>query len=183
MPPAATATQTRSPAPETPDVPVSPHAPKATAMPRRWTISADDGSVIAGHLPEWAQEDPTAYGVPVSQLPGVLGDMTHWADFEGALLRAHTTETGGATGSPAETVVFASSIMCHPFPDPEHGSLPFAEVQITPDCWMTGLDPDALIALAATLRTLAGRIENDVHPLLLGARTDWAAHHPAPVRG
>ncbi|MBD0740543.1 DUF6907 domain-containing protein [Streptomyces sp. CBMA29] len=145
-------------------------------------ITADDGSVVAGHLPDWAQEDPTTHGVPADQLPARMADITHWADFEGASLRVHAAGTGGAIGLLEEVMIFASSIMCHPFPDSAEPRLPFAEVQITPDCWMTGLDPDALVALAATLRTLADRIENDVRPLLLSARTDWAAHHPSPVR-
>ncbi|MFJ2636125.1 MULTISPECIES: DUF6907 domain-containing protein [unclassified Streptomyces] len=182
MPPAATATRTRNSAPKAFDAPISPPASETITVSNRWIITADDGSVVAGHLPDWAQEDPTAHGVPAGQLPARMADITHWADFEGASLRAHTAETGGATGLPEAVMIFASSIMCHPFPDSSEPRVPFAEVQITPDCWMTGLDPDALIALAATLRTLAGRIENDVRPLLLSARTDWAAHHPSSVR-
>jgi hypothetical protein len=185
MPPPATALLDRRS--------ISAHLPPSAALAldgtgrgrteaRWWTITANDGSVVTGYLPEWAQDDPSAKGVRADELPAVLVGVTHWAGFEGAALPAFSAETGGADGPAAEVQVFGSSIVCHPYPDPHQPGelrIPFAEVQITPDHWMTELDPDALTAVAATLRTLADRFENVLGPQLVAARAEWAEHHPA----
>ncbi|WP_328911758.1 MULTISPECIES: hypothetical protein [unclassified Streptomyces] len=81
---------------------------------RTWTITTDEGLSVTGHLPTWAEDDPSESGVPLDRLGAVLGDINHHRDTSGQLLRVRSSP--GAFGSTNEKVpVFCGSIDCDPY--------------------------------------------------------------------
>lgn len=185
MPPAATAVRNwPAVSPPSPSAkPVSPPtgSAKTATEGRSWTISTDNGTTVTGHLPFWAEDDPSEADIPADMLPARLIAIAHWASLGGTTLEVFDSTSGVASGPTTVLNLFSSSIVCHPYHDPDVPDelhIPYVEVQITPGCcWMTGLDPDALTTLATTLRTLAENFESEVRPQLIAARADWAAHH------
>lgn len=146
----------------------------ATVPPgRQWTLTTVGGHVTSGYLPGWAEEDPSANGVPLERLAVRLDDICHRAPFEGQTLRL----APGGYGPGEETPVFAGHIECRPDPDEGRPALPVAHVHLIHDVWAPALDPAALSDFAATLRAQADRLEQDVLPRLVAYREDWTEHH------
>jgi hypothetical protein len=142
---------------------------------RQWTLTTVGGHVTSGYLPGWAEEDPSANGVPLDRLAVRLDDICHRAPFEGQTLRLAT----GGYGPGEETPVFAGHIECRPDPDEGRPALPVAHVHLIHDVWAPALDPAALSDFAATLRAQADRLEHEVLPRLIAYREDWTEHHGA----
>lgn len=153
---------------------------------RRWTIRTINGITVSGHLPGWAEDDPSQTGVDPSRLPVTLADVAHRRAFDGIPLRAFTTD--GGPDHPVLLDACQPEIQCHPYPDPDlpgEPCVPVVNIQIAPECWMTDLGPTELVDLAQQLHTLADRLTNEVAPALTAARADWATHadpeaEPAP---
>jgi hypothetical protein len=164
------------PAPGTP--PQEPdHLPQPTqpARDRNWTITTTNGYCATGHLPWWAQDDPSTTGVPPEKLHIELADITHQADVTGLIL-----PVSHATLPPQESAVLAVTIECKPYPDDEEEDhsprLPVINVQIVDDFWITNLDPPAAAAFGEQLRALGEHLTHHAAPLLAAARTQWTAH-------
>ncbi|SDO51832.1 DUF6907 domain-containing protein [Actinacidiphila guanduensis] len=142
-------------------------------MSRTWTITTDTGFSISGHLPDWAEEDPSAQGVPIERLGLMLSDINHHRGFVGCPLPVHVPD--GRTGTATESVeVLHVGIDCDPYaPEPELRQ-PVANLCLVDDYMVPGLDPDGLARLAAALRAHADLLDGEVRAALVRARGDWA---------
>lgn len=144
---------------------------------KTWTVTTTSGRTVTGHLPAWANADPSRTGVPPERLGKVLADVCHWTDIPGQSVRA-ADDSGPGT----DTVILGGSIHHHPYTDnaanpiPSAG-LPAASIQIIDNHWINDLDPSALTTLAAKLRAQADHLDHEVRPALITARTNWAAAH------
>ncbi|BBA99487.1 hypothetical protein RVR_6129 [Actinacidiphila reveromycinica] len=150
---------------------------------RAWKITTTNGISTSGYLPDWAEEDPSATGLDPRELHVTLADIGHRSPFHGVALNAFTRD--GGTEQAHEIDAFQGEIVCHPFPDadvPDGALLPTVNVQLTPDCWLIGLGPQQLGALAAKLRAHADLLDGDVRPRLVAAREDWSVHHDVGSR-
>lgn len=150
--------------------------PPAADAGRTWTITTDEGLSVTGHLPAWAEDDPSESGIPLDRLGTVLSDINHHLDTSGQLLRVRSSP--GASGPTDEEVpVFCGSIDCDPYsPDP-HQRIPVFTFHLVDDHLITALDPEGVTALAAALRTQADILDHEVRPTLLAARDDWTRNN------
>jgi hypothetical protein len=182
-----------APAPADASASASASAETSTALPnqgqvperegaaRRWTVTTVNGVSVSGYLPKWAEDDPSESGVAPERLSVTLVDIAHRRAFDGIALTAFTE---GRSDRAHLVNAFAPEIQCHPCPDPElpgESLVPVVNVQISPECWMTDLGPDQLLAYADQFDSLAHRIRSEVVPTLEAARADWTAHtipHP-----
>jgi hypothetical protein len=147
--------------------------PRPWSTPGQWTITTDTGLTVSGHLPEWAEDDPSENGVPLSLLPVRLAGVSHRTLFEGQMVSLVTPELNA---EPEEDAILEGSIECNPFdPDPELRR-PHFTLQVCVGYWIRGLGPDDLTRVIAQLRSQADLLEQEVHPALIAARDDWAAH-------
>jgi hypothetical protein len=152
-----------------------PHTPApVTALSqcppeRQWAIITTGGHVVTGYLPTWATTDPSERDVPLDELADRLADINHWAAFPGQTITVHTPETG----RPIEEEILHGSIDCNPYADAPEPRIPVANIHVAAECWISDLDPDDLARLAAQLRAQADRLEHQVRPALIAARTDW----------
>lgn len=146
-----------------------------TTPVRTWTITTTTGFTVAGYLPGWAEEDPSASDVPLDKLPAVLDDVVHREPFDGQAVRL----ASGGYGPGEEREVFGGAIECRPDPDEGRPAVPVAQVHVIEDFWINDLDPDALTKLAAALRAQADRLDHEVRPRLIAYRQDWAEHRRA----
>ncbi|WP_333769310.1 DUF6907 domain-containing protein [Streptomyces sp. IBSBF 2435] len=149
--------------------------PQPWSTPGKWTITTEVGSVTSGYLPEWAEDDPSEAGVPLDQLPLRLGGINHRNFFEGPLVLL--TATGGGDDA-EEDAVFAGSIDCNPYDPDDRLRVPVVNIQVSPDHWILGLDPQELADIASKLRAQADVLHDEVLPTLIAAREDWSSHHP-----
>lgn len=141
---------------------------------RGWSIATTAGDAISGHLPAWADHDPSATHVPLDQLSVELADISHRAYFDGQLLRVRK---GSSTA--ADECVLWGVLVCDPYAEEPDPRVPVVNVAVVDDHWITHLDPDGLAELAAKLRAQADRLDQEIRPQLVAARADWAAHHNA----
>ncbi|WUH19538.1 hypothetical protein OG370_19060 [Streptomyces sp. NBC_00448] len=79
-----------------------------------------------------------------------------------------------ASGQPCDVEILHGSIDCVPFAEQPASCVPVVNLRLTDDCWITDLTPDALAALAAQLRAQAYRLDREIRPALITARSDWA---------
>lgn len=77
-----------------------------------------------------------------------------------------------------EDAVFEGSIDCNPYDADARLRVPVVNIQVSPGCWILGLDPQELIDIAAKLRARPDRLHDEVLPALVAARQDWATRHP-----
>lgn len=142
---------------------------------RRWTITMTTGETISGRLPAWATDDPSENGVLPEELAARLADINYSKQFPGQVLRVYSPASRDGRSTPVE--VLHSSIDCNPYaPDPDPRT-PVANIHLAGECWLTDLGPGELGQLAKGLRVVADRLDHDVIPALIDARTEWAAHH------
>ncbi|WUH92325.1 hypothetical protein OG900_20920 [Streptomyces sp. NBC_00433] len=139
-----------------------------------WTIATTAGREVTGHLPAWADSDPTATNVPLDQLPVALADISHRSYFDGQLVRVHN-----AASSATDERLLWGVLVCAPYAEDPHPRVPVVNVAIVDDYWITHLDPDGLTKLAAKLRAQADRLDQEIRPQLVAARENWAAHQNA----
>ncbi|WP_407675914.1 DUF6907 domain-containing protein [Peterkaempfera bronchialis] len=95
----ATATVTR------PGVPPAPGREDPT-----WTLTTTGGHTLTGHLPAWADEDPSESGIPLELLGTRLADISHRTTFPGQPAKV---VLGSAPAQDAE--ILWASIDCHPY--------------------------------------------------------------------
>jgi hypothetical protein len=159
------------------------HKPTAaeSASPdyRTWSISTTGGVTITGYLPPWADEDPSDTNVPLEKLSIELIDLTHWQPFDGQTMHIHhpAHADGDGKAGEGEDTLFNGNITCYPYSEDLRERTPFANVRVVDDFWMNNLTPDDLTDLAAQLRAQADRLDNEIRPSLIAARTDWETHH------
>lgn len=154
-----------------------------TALPgscrRHWRITTRDGDTVAGPLPAWAGCDPSEDGVPPAELPVRLADITHHAAFPGQTVTVYSPSH--ASGQPCDVEILHGSIDCVPFAEQPASRVPVVNLRLTDECWITDLTPDDLAALSAQLRSQADRLDREIRPTLIAARSDWAEwvdHNP-----
>ncbi|WP_328917026.1 MULTISPECIES: DUF6907 domain-containing protein [unclassified Streptomyces] len=143
------------------------------APAKTWTLTTTNGYAATGHLPAWAEEDPTETGVPLDRLSAQLADITHRAAFNGLCL-----PVVNGNGPAQEAEILSGTLECVPYADAPEPNVPVVNLRIIDDHWITGLDPTALTDLATTLRTHADHLDHHINPALTAARTDWTTHHP-----
>jgi hypothetical protein len=137
-----------------------------------WSIATTAEFTASGHLPAWADEDPSESDVPLNRLPLALADVCHRSAFDGQPLRVQSP----ASETPVERVLWGS-IEVHPYAEEPASRVPVAQVAFVDDYWVNDLDPDDLTDLAVKLRAQADRLEHEVRPALVAARADWDAAH------
>ncbi|MFC4034342.1 DUF6907 domain-containing protein [Streptomyces polygonati] len=145
---------------------------------RTWTITTASGLTLTGYLPGWAGDDPSETGVPVDQLSLRLADLSHHSDFAGQPLRV-CTALGEGGYRDHEFEAFRGSITCNPYDDDAALRLPVVNIEVLPEYMIDGLTPDGITGLAAALRAQADRLDHEIRPTLIAARSDWAQHHTA----
>jgi hypothetical protein len=153
--------------------------PATTGTPRpaqRWAITTATGETTTGHLPAWAEGDPSERNVPQKELATRLADINHQAHFPGQTLRAYSP--GNPTDEPTELEILHSSIDCTPYATAPELRIPVANIHVAEEYWLTDYGPEDLTALANSLRAVADRLDHDIIPTLNDARADWSAHHP-----
>jgi hypothetical protein len=132
--------------------------------------------VTSGYLPAWAEDDPSEVGVPLEILPLRLSDIGHRTFFEGQLMNLVSPRRKGEA---EEEAVFEGSIDCTPYAEDDSVRVPVVNIQVSPEYWILGLDPDGVARIAAQLRAQADLLHNQVRPALTAARKDWPLHPPA----
>lgn len=144
------------------------------ACARTWAVSTTDGEVVRGHLPWWAEDDPSRTGVRPERLHIELAAITHQAN-RGGLIAPVTQGTGPAQ----DAGILVVTIDCVPFTEAGDPDLPVANVQLVDDYWIKNLDPAGVTHLGRRLRALGDHLTNTLAPELAHARTDWTErHHP-----
>ena len=113
--------------------------PTPFSTPGRWTIRTVDGSETTGYLPDWAEDDPSEVHVPLDLLPLRLAQVEHRTFFDGQVVDLAMPSPGSIA---EEEVVFGGSIDCTPYAADPQLRLPVVNIQVGPQCWITGLDPD-----------------------------------------
>lgn len=136
-----------------------------------WTITTDAGDTISGHLPAWAEEDPSENGVPVDQLALRLAGVSHRTFFEGQMMPLVTPDLSAEV---EEDAVFEGSTDCNPYAPDITLRQPHVTLQVTAGHWIRGLDPEDLTRIAAQLRAQADLLDHDIRSALIAARDDWA---------
>ncbi|BBA99054.1 hypothetical protein RVR_5515 [Actinacidiphila reveromycinica] len=126
---------------------------------------------MAGPLPSWADCDPSEDGVPPTELPVRLSDITHHAEFPGQTVTVYSPSH--ASGRPCDIEILHGSIDCIPFAEQPACRVPVVNLRLTDDCWITDRTPDGLAALSAQLRSQADRLDREIRPALITARSDW----------
>ncbi|MFI1097096.1 ATP-binding protein [Streptomyces sp. NPDC020917] len=153
----------------------STEQPSPWSTPGAWTITTTEGIAITGHLPAWAEDDPTEVNVPPQELSRRLAMINHRAFFDGPTLPITAPDLWDGV---EEDSVLEGSIDCNPY-DPDPGMrMPVVNLQVSVGRWILGLDPQRLSDIAARLRAHADVLDHKVRPALIAARDDWASHHP-----
>ncbi|MBD0739426.1 DUF6907 domain-containing protein [Streptomyces sp. CBMA29] len=139
----------------------------------KWKIVTRAGFSVEGYLPAWAEDDPSQTDVPLELLSVRLADVTHWMEFEGqsARIRSALESDGERSG---ESQILWGVMECRLFAEEPEASAPVVNLAIVEDFWIDGLDPAGLAQIAAKLRGQADRLDHEIRPRLVAARTDWA---------
>ncbi|MFJ2955012.1 hypothetical protein OG896_20425 [Streptomyces sp. NBC_00669] len=139
-------------------------------------ITTTTGETATGHLPSWAEVDPSEQEVPPEELAVRLADINHSLKLPGQVLRAYSP--ANPTGRPTPVEVLHGSIDCTPYATAPELTTPVVNLLLAGEHWLTDLGPTDLTQLAGGLRALAARLEDDVVPALIEARTEWTTYHP-----
>ncbi|MEW2518157.1 DUF6907 domain-containing protein [Actinacidiphila alni] len=177
---------TASMAPPTQDQRPHSATPDETATrTAEWTVTAENGTTVTGHLPAWAEKDPSESGVPADLLETTLSDVGLYRYYPGQTATLDTTVYATADGSryngPAP--ILRPQIVCRPHDDDPAERVPLVQLEVVEggDDWIPNLDPAGVISLADGLCEHAGRLYG-VAADLADARADWLHHHPdAPI--
>ncbi|MYS22235.1 hypothetical protein GA0115240_139217 [Streptomyces sp. DvalAA-14] len=146
---------------------------------RTWSITTTGGLTLTGYLPPWADEDPSDTNVPLEKLSTTLIDLTHWQPFDGQTMHVHPPAHADGNSKAGEGVdtLFNGNITCYSYSEDLRERTPYVNVHVVDDFWMNKLTPDDLTHLATQLRAQADRLDNEIRPALIAARTDWETHH------
>ena len=142
-----------------------------------WTITTTSGYSTTGHLPAWADDNPSENGISLDRLPVILADICHQATFDGQHVPVWNPASGHENTRTEEVPVLWGTIDCRPYSRDSNERVPVVNIAILHDYWITNLDPDGVTNLAALLRAQADRLDHDIRPRLVAARADWAEHH------
>ncbi|MFD7130550.1 DUF6907 domain-containing protein [Streptomyces sp. NPDC059894] len=146
-----------------------PTAPKA----RTWSISTESGTTVSGHLPAWAEDDPSKTDLPDDKLHIHLADVTHYQAFPGQPMVINTPFGIDGGRDIYEENVFRATITCSPHSSVPDHRVPTATIAVVEDCVMEDLDAKGVTDIAAKLRAQADRLDQ-VAVDLAGARADWS---------
>jgi hypothetical protein len=146
------------------------------STPRRktWVIRSAGGVTATGHLPEWADEDPSTDGLTPVEFDNHLSDLCHRRDFGGLPVNIWHPASGADVPSPTGILAFHIACSPHVATIPPQ---PLAAIQIVDDYNVVDLDPDGVRHFAMGLRKMADVLDREVVPALVAAREDWAVHH------
>lgn len=150
----------------------------AAASGREWSITTTDGRVTSGHLPPWAQDDPSKAGVEPDRLRIELADITHEKSFGGCFIPV----CSGAEELGTLKAMLVAHMQCRPFTDggdPDE-VCPLVNIQLLDDLWIRRLGLDGVAKVAEKFRRFADLLVYTVTPALYAARGDWAAHVRKP---
>ncbi|WP_329133262.1 hypothetical protein OG552_15425 [Streptomyces sp. NBC_01476] len=139
-----------------------------------WTISTTSGYTATGYLPSWAENDPSDANLPLKLLTTRIADISHRRFFEGKKMLVVAPD---AKGVAEEEHVLRGSIDCNPYADDPRARVPVFNIQLYPDYWLLGLDPEQVGEVAAQLRAQAELFDDTVRPALIDARDDWQKNH------
>jgi hypothetical protein len=149
----------------------------ATEGARRWSITTTTGVTVTGHLPGWAETDPSQDGVPHDRLQTHVADIHHSQWFTGQTV---TVDMPGFDHDRyiGEYEALVPTMRCLPHSDDPADRVPVVVVDAVAgsDHYIGPLDPDGVADLAAKLRAQADRLTNEVLPALVAAREDWDAN-------
>ncbi len=152
---------------------LTPAAEAAVEAAKRWTITTVNDVRVSGHLPAWAEKDPSQDDVPADRLQLRLVDLTHTRDYGGPTVRVDGPFGEGGKHEIDEDTLCRAQIWCAPHSlDPEQ-RVPYAIVTVLEDCVIGGLDPAGVADLAAKLHAQAAVLDQ-VAVDLAEARADWA---------
>jgi hypothetical protein len=148
--------------------PTEPETPAA----RTWTITTTNGVSVSGHLPKWAQSDPSEQNVPADRLELRLDDLRHCRYFDGQRVEVDLQERDGRYKGP--TAILCPQMDVEPFADDPAERIPTVTIEIIEgsDNWIPRLDEDGVADVAAKLRAQADRLDQ-VAADLAAARADW----------
>ncbi|WP_202234303.1 DUF6907 domain-containing protein [Actinacidiphila reveromycinica] len=148
---------------------------QAAPQARTWSITTESGATVRGHLPAWAEDDPSKTDLPDNNLQFRLADVTHYQAFPGQPMVINTPFGIEGGREIYEENVLRATITCTPHsPAPAH-RVPTATIVVVEDCVMEDLDPQGVADVAAKLRVQAKRLDQ-VAQQLADARADWAAN-------
>ncbi|WP_031516818.1 DUF6907 domain-containing protein [Streptomyces sp. NRRL F-5123] len=151
-----------------------PKTPEAQPPARQWTITTDRGAKVTGHLPPWADTDPSKEGIPAGRLENHLEDVYHRRDYDGQTV---LVEIPGDQGRyRGEESILLPHIQCTPHGRNPADRVPHVNVEAVAggDEWIGPFDPAGVADFVAKLRAQADRLEQQVLPALVMAREDWA---------
>ena len=159
-------------------IPVAGNALPVSAG-RTWAISTTTGYTTRGHLPAWADDDPSATGVAPERLGTELTDVLHCTTFGGQLLRACPRALDPGEGS----VALTPYLQCAPYAEEPERRVPLLNLQLAGDLWLTNLDPQGALEVAEQFEDFVNVLREKAVPAVMAARTEWAAHQPGGTHG
>jgi hypothetical protein len=146
---------------------------EAAAAPRRWTITTENGVVVRGYQPPWAEGTPSGQNVRPDMLHVVLEDIMHTRWYEGAQLGVHFYSQDAARCGIEGVLIPRMTV--EPHAENPANRVPTVSVEILAGLSdaIEDLDPDGVCALADKLRAHADYLD-DIAADLQDARDDWA---------
>jgi hypothetical protein len=147
----------------------------ATEVARQWTITTENGVVVRGYQPPWAEGTPSGQNVRPDMLHVVLEDITHTRRYEGAQLGVHFYSQDAARCGIEGVLIPRMTV--EPHAENPANRVPTVSVEILAGLSdaIEDLDPDGVCALADKLRAHADYLD-DIAADLQDARDDWAKH-------
>jgi hypothetical protein len=146
----------------------------AAAPPRQWTITTETGVTVRGHLPEWAESDPSKANIPANRLQLHVSDIYHRRGYAGPTVKVNIPgyDTDRYTG---DDEILLPTMRRKPHSDDPADRIPVVVVEAVAgsDDWLGPFDPAGLCDLADKLRAHADLLD-DVAAHLQDAREGWA---------
>jgi hypothetical protein len=152
----------------------------ATQVARYWTITTETGVTVRGHLPEWAEQDPSKANIPANRLQLHVSDVHHSCHYDGPTVKVDVPgyDTDRYTG---DDQILQPTMRCLPHSDDPANRIPVVVVEAVAgsDVWLGPFDPGGVCALADKLRAHADYLD-DIAAHLQDAREDWARNGRQP---
>jgi hypothetical protein len=145
---------------------------------RAWSMSTEGGTTVSGHLPAWAEDDPSKTALPDDKLRLHLSDVTHCRAFPGQPMVIDTPFGTDGGREIYEENVFCATITCSPHSSAPDHRVPTVTITVVEDCVMEDLDPQGVTDVSAKLRAQADRLDQ-VAADLADARAGWAENAQA----
>lgn len=145
----------------------------AVEVARQWIITTRNGVTVRGHLPEWAEQDPSEANIPANRLQMYVADIHHTRHYDGPTVKVNIPgEHGRYTG---DNQILLPIMRCLPHDDDPADRVPVVVVEAIAggDDYLDPFDPAGLLDLADKLRAHADYLD-DIAAHLQDARDDWA---------